>query len=60
MKFSEIKDKAVDLADDLPRTVKTATRGVTAFLKKHKKLAITLLVIYLVFKYLFDEEESRE
>ncbi len=56
MKFSEIKDKAVDLADDLPGVVKKATRGVTTFFKKHKKLAITLLVIYLVFKYLFEED----
>ena len=60
MKFSDFRDKAVDLADDLPGLAKKVTKKVTYFFKKRKKLVVTLIVIYLVFKYLFEDEGQED
>ena len=61
--MKEINKTVEEVETLLNRIVKeaqTPVKQVLAFVKQHKKLIFTVALGYIVFRYLFNEEEESE
>lgn len=57
MKLDKTIQKVQDQLESLSETLQQPLQGITAFVRKHKKLIVSLAVIYVVYNFLFSEEE---